>query len=241
MKKYLGFIDDTGVLSNDPNQRFFGLGLLKLENTAPFYEEMVRLKDRVVSLLPKLGKPFEFKFNDINKSNYGFYRDLVELYFTFPENYFCVLVLDKINPMVDIPKFFPSTWDAYISYSGLLVKKNIEAGNSICVIADFHQKPKVSTRYYESEIKNGNSDIFNVCMLESHASLYIQMVDVLTSSVVSDFRIRIDPKLQTNVLKREIVNLIRKKLGVDSLADGFTLTKPNYFSVWPFNPMKSKK
>jgi len=52
---------------------------------------------------------------------------------------------------------------------------------------------------------------------------------------------KIDPKLQTNVFKREIVNLIKKKLGVSSMADGFTLTKPNYFSVWPFDPTKSRK
>jgi len=34
MKKYFGFLDDAGVLEHDPSQRFFGLGLLKLEETA---------------------------------------------------------------------------------------------------------------------------------------------------------------------------------------------------------------
>jgi len=68
MVKYLGFIDDTGVLEKDPNQRFFGLGLLKLEETAPFYQEVTTLKDRVVSFLPNLRKPFEFKFNKFNKN-----------------------------------------------------------------------------------------------------------------------------------------------------------------------------
>lgn len=47
MKKYFGFLDDTGVLEHDPNQRFFALGLLKLEETAPFYQEVATLKDRV--------------------------------------------------------------------------------------------------------------------------------------------------------------------------------------------------
>ena len=30
MKRYFGFLDDTGVLDHDPNQGFFGLGLLKI-------------------------------------------------------------------------------------------------------------------------------------------------------------------------------------------------------------------
>jgi len=85
MVKYLGFIDDTGVLEKDPNQRFFGLGLLKLEETAPFYQEVTTLKDRVVSFLPNLRKPFEFKFNKINRSNYRFYYDLLEIIFHFPK------------------------------------------------------------------------------------------------------------------------------------------------------------
>jgi len=49
MKKYFGFLDDTGFLEQDPNKRYFGLGLLKLGETAPFCQEITRLKVRVVS------------------------------------------------------------------------------------------------------------------------------------------------------------------------------------------------
>lgn len=40
MKKYLGFIDETGVLSN-PKQRFFAIGLHKCEDNSTLLEELV--------------------------------------------------------------------------------------------------------------------------------------------------------------------------------------------------------
>lgn len=240
MTKYLGFIDDTGVLEKDPNQRFFGLGLLKLEETAPFYQEVTILKDRVVSFLPNLKKPFEFKFNKINKSNYRFYYDLLEIYFSFPKNITCIFVVDKMNINFDYPKYFISSWEAYIGYSKLLIKNNIGADDEICIIADFHQKPKSSNKYYETEVKGCNmSQIYNVCMIESHASLYVQMIDVLIGAVNFDCKNKFNKNIQTNKIKKGIVDYLKKKLGVTSLAQNITIHKPNYFSVWLFDPKKN--
>ena len=241
MKKYFGFLDDTGVLEHDHNQRFFGLGLLKLEETAPFYQEVATLKDRVVSFLPNLKKPFEFKFNKINKSNYRFYYDLLEIYFSFPKISTCIFVVDKMNTNFDFSKYFISSWEAYIGYSKLLIKNNLEANDDeICIIADFHQKPKSSNKYYETEVRSCNtSQIYNVCMIESHASLYVQMIDVLIGAVNFDFRNKFNKNSQVNKIKKGIVDYLKKKLGVNSLAQNITVHEPNYFSIWLFNPKRN--
>jgi len=241
MSNFLGFIDETGVLEEDPQQRFFGLGLLKIKNTSTFYEELVKLKQKVLCKLSRLKKPFEFKFSKINNSNYKFYYELIEIYFSFPDNHFCALVIDKRHPNFNMNKYFPNAWEAYIGYSRLLIKKNVHSDEKICILADYHSKPKASSKYYEVELikirRNYKNIVFNACMLESHASLFIQVVDVLLGSIVYEFKIR--NKLLSNKpnrRKKGLLNLIKKKLKTNNLAQNFTRNKPNYFSVWCFNP-----
>lgn len=201
---------------------------------------MFKIKQKAVTFLPNLKKPFEFKFNKINKSNYKFYYELIENYFLFPDNYFCIFIIDKMEKEFNFSEYFVSSWDAYIGYSKLIVKKNLKEKDNICLLADYHQKPVFSNKYYESEIKHCNtSQIYNVCMLESHASLFIQMVDVLIGSVAFDFKNSTCVNKKPNKLKKSIVDFVKKKLKVKTLSESFTKYDPNYFSVWKFIPNKN--
>jgi len=238
MTNLFGFIDETGVLSKDPNQRFYALGLLKIAETAPLYCELVLLRNRILSVMTRLEKPFEFKFNHINRTNYKHYRTLIDLYFSFPQAAFCSFVVDKEAPGFQLEKYFRDVWEAYIGYSRLLVHKNMASGDKVCILADYYSKPKASTKFYEVELAKpddkGNNPVFNVCMLESHASMYVQLVDVLVGCVVYDFRLQATPNVKANEFKKGLVELVRRKLSVDSLAGELTKNMPNYFSVWPF-------
>ena len=212
--KVFCFLDGTGVLDYDPNQRFFGLGLLKIKETAPFYQEVSTLKDRAVSFLTNLRKPFDFKFNKINKSNYKFYYDLLEIYFSFPKLSTCVFAVDKTNTNFDFSKYFISSREAYIRHSKPLIKNYLRKNDQICIIADSHQKPKSSNKYYETEIRSCNtSQIYNVCMIESHASLYVQMIDVLIGAVNFDFKNKFDKNIYTNKIKKRNNMLRREEIG----------------------------
>ena len=85
MSNYFGFIDETGVLHNDPDQRFFAIGLLKCEDTSALYEELRTLKNRAESKLDlerqTKGLPvkkgcFEFKFSSITPGRTSFIMNL---------------------------------------------------------------------------------------------------------------------------------------------------------------------
>ncbi len=238
MANLIGFIDETGVLQKDPNQRFFGLGLLRLESTAPLYEESCRLKNKILSKLTRLQNPFEFKFNGINSTNLSYYRDLLDLYFSFPRAAFTAFVIDKQSPKFQMEKFYGDIWEAYIGYSKLVITKNIGPKDRIFVLADYLSKPKASSKYYEVEVAgaklSGRHPVYNACMLESHASFFIQLVDVLVGSVVFDFRMKSQSGLVSNQCKLELVEFLRLKLGVNSLACKLTKNEPNRFTVWPF-------
>src|SRR4030042_1888409 len=160
MANYFGFIDETGVLHNDPDQRFFAIGLLKCEDTSALYEELRTLKNRVESKLDlerqTKGLPikkgcFEFKFSSITRGSHEFYYELINLYFKFAKLQFCSLIIDKANPGVKIEEVFPDTWEAYIGYSKMLIKNNMKPDDKICIVADFLGKPKTRNKYYEPE------------------------------------------------------------------------------------------
>jgi hypothetical protein len=240
MTKSFGFLDAGGVLENDPSQKFFGIGLLKVADTAALYEQLALLKSRSIAAMRDLKKPFEFHFSDINRTDFPYYRELIDLYFKYSGVRFCAFVIDKTDPAFHADHFFDSTWDALISYSKLVVEKNIDVDEDLCLIADYITKPNNSTRYYENELKlvrkNGRECVFNACLLESHASLYIQIVDVLLGVVLYDFKRQRDPDDFGNYYKNKIVDTMCERLGVKRLADSFTVYKPNYFSVWPFKP-----
>lgn len=246
MANYLGFIDETGVLHKDPAQRFFAIGLLKCEDTSALYEELRILKNRVESKLDlerqakglscKHGS-FEFKFSSITRTSHEFYYELINLYFKFARLNFCALVIDKNNPYIKIEQVFPDTWNAYISYSKMLIKNNISNNDRICIIADFLGKPKTSNKYYEPEVKTLPM-VYNATVLESHASLFIQLVDVMIGCIVFDFKRRRKTEAKFDVFKGKVCNFLKEKLEVETLAGSFTKYKPNYFSIWEFKPKK---
>lgn len=244
MSNYFGFIDETGVLHNDPDQRFFAIGLLKCEDTSALYEELRMLKNRAESKLdlerqtkglPAKKGCFEFKFSSITRGSHEFYYDLIGLYFKFTKLQFCSLVIDKANPGVKIEEVFPDTWEAYIGYSKTLIKNNMKPDDKICVVADFLGKPKTSNKYYEPEIRTLPT-VYNATVLESHASLFIQLVDVMIGCIVLDFKRNRQAERKADIFKGKVCDFLKGKLELQSLAGNFTKHQPNYFSVWEFNP-----
>lgn len=243
-KKYLGFMDETGVLHQESNQRFFALGLLKIADTSTLSDALQRLKNRSQDMLRKeaiqkgytpSSNQFEFKFNSITKSSYKMYYELIDLFFSFSNLSFSCLIFDKMNNHINIPAYFNNIWDAYIAYSKLLIKNNVNItnGESICIIADYLGKPKESPLFFEKEVGELEG-VYNVCMLESHAALFIQLVDVLIGCIAFDYKIFRGQTKQIDEYKMNVCLFLKKKLDKNSLEGNFTIQDPCYFNVWEF-------
>jgi hypothetical protein len=228
------FIDESGVLDNDPNQPFFALGLMLIEDTPEMTLELNNLKGQVLKAFPSLRKDFEFKFKNVTKGYQPFYENLIDVALSHPIK-ISVFVLDKTDPSIDVSKYFKTTWDAYISYSKLILKNNVKSKDTCIVIADQISKPGNQKKYLERELRS-MTIVHNAMMLDSYASAFIQVVDVLTGCVIHDFRKKKHPRLAADKVKRSLSKYLAGKLGVASLATGFTVTKPIYFNVWRFKP-----
>lgn len=239
MKKLFGFIDETGVLSNDPNQRFFALGILKLENTSSLFEEIKRLKDR-----NQKSKGFEFKFTGIKKnSDLKIHKELIDICLANPEFSFACIVVDKQNPNHTIDT---STWQMQLTLAKKHIKSNVKAGEKIAIIADYLSKPNSSDKYFEDELQKLNK-VFNACMIESDSSVFVQVVDILIGCIVYSYKIEHKLSATKNTPKGKLVQYIEDKLLLafknhnnssgtfrhnNKLCGGFTIFEPFHFNVY---------
>ena len=139
--------------------------------------------------------------------------------------------------------YFPTVWDAYLSYAKLVVTNSVDSDEEVCVIADYLGKPKKSPKYFESEIAAcvgtrgpAPGRVFNACMLDSCSSLSIQVVDLLLGGVRHAFLANSEPGVPGDANKNAISVRIKQHVGVPTLAAGFTSQIPHYFSVWELAP-----
>lgn len=268
MANYFAFIDESG---NSNQERFFGLGLLIINNDlGDFYDEMKSFYDKVADIarnnklvkiselrqqgdnqqlaeIAKSSKRFELKFKYINSTNNLIYKSLITKYFSFLNTRFCALVIDrnKINPYTKNDGQRINPWDAYIQQAAMLIANNLKNifPCKICVLADDLSRPSTVKKSFENSLadsirnrldkKGMNCEVFGVSRLESHASLMIQIVDILLGCVMYDYKkpaglvsIRLAGKQEI------VVSMLRNGLGTKSLAQNKTYHKPNYFSVW---------
>ena len=235
----IAFIDEAGVLGPG-SQRYFSLGLLKLQDTAALTEAVHLKYQRVRGRLGAASAGFEFKFNTVKDAGLPFFLKVVDAYFALPQSHFCAMVIDKKSPLFDWTKHSPSVWDAYIGYSQTLVRANTSPHESICVLADYLSKPRGNPKYYEREILGLNDDarmtgeVFNVCMLESHASLLIQVVDVLLGAGAYHVLRSEEPTKGTDPCKIVLAERVRAHLGWPTLAVSRLHAGPRHFRVWRY-------
>jgi len=119
-------------------------------------------------------------------------------------------------------------------YSKTLIKCNLKENENIAVIADYVDMPHGSTKYYERQL-NIVPGVYNTCRVESDASLYIQMIDVLLGCIVYDFKLQ--NKMMREDLenpKTKLLNYLKERYKTQILAKNQTIHKPNYLSIWLF-------
>ena len=220
------FIDETGVLSRDKRQPFFGLGLLRTADTAALSAELHALLQQARG---RIHPHFEFKFARIGRRSAWVYRELVDLLFSVPGLGFKAQVLDKRQPGFNPGRNYGGIWEAQIAYTRRLVDSALADGAYGVVIADHVTKPRESQRYFEREVRR-HPRVLNALMLDSNATLYVQLADVLLGLVVYDCKVRAGVAAP-NPVKQEIARHLAGRVGVSELCQTHTRPGPPYFGV----------
>lgn len=233
---YFAFIDESGTLAHDEDQRFFSIGLLLIEDTSRITQELSLIRNQAIAGLNAKGKGFEFKFNRITNRSRPFYELLIDTVLSHPVR-ICVLALDKTNPEIDYESRFKFTWDAYIYFVKHILKHNVKPEKPCIVLADYIHKPKKCSHYLETELKL-LPQVDNATMLESESANLIQLIDLLVGCVTFQFRRRENSSRSVNESKAAVSDYLMNKLDIATLAQDFSVQKPVFFEVWEYKLQK---
>lgn len=260
------FIDESGVLDEAAHrQPFFAVGMVKISDTSKISEKLMQLhydyfsvqKDRRNKLKKELAsKPrfllprdlnllllstrhHEYKFTHITPVTVEKYKSFIDTALEFPFE-FCALVIDKTDPLYR-PEIYKNYWHAYIKYAKTLCKGNRGSDESLCVIADYMNRPRDSDIYFEREI-NSLPGVFNTIRAHSETFALLQLCDLLLGSVIFQWKEQKGFMNQSNRAraKKEFVEHLINKFEIPNnkqvalpLAQHITINRPIYFNVWP--------
>lgn len=176
----LVFLDESGAIAND---RFFVVGVLKLERPSVLLRRIQRFRDREQWYS-------EFHFANVTKGRLELYKRLVDLLVREPGLAFDCFVADKdvANPV----DRFKTHWRAYERLAEQLLMGSIRPYEVVTVLADnYSTPPEVDFETTVTQRVNnrlGRLAIANMIRLDSKATDGLQVVDLLTSAVGFEFR-----------------------------------------------------
>lgn len=267
------FVDESGVLDESSvAQPFFAVGLLKITDTARITEQLImghydyfsgkrserkrmvadlqenpKILDAMeLNLLLASTRHIEYKFVNITPTTLERYKKFLDLAMQH-SFHFCALVINKTDPLFN-STIYKNYWHAYIKYTKLLCERNHGPEERLCVIADYMNRPKDSTVFFENELA-GLSCVFNALRAHSETFMLVQLVDVLLGSVVFQWKQQFGHVAKSSnraSAKAAFVSHLLSKLEIPTnktsdypLAQAITCNRPFYFSVWPLKPSQT--
>ena len=273
MNNYFAFIDESGILDESKNvQPFFAVGFLKILDTSIISEKLTQkhydyfsiqkekrkqflqdLRDNPkmftaedLNLLLVSTRHYEYKFTNITFTTLERYKSFLDTAWEFPLH-FCALIIDKTDPLFN-STIYKNYWRAYIKYAKLLCEKNCANEESLCVIADYMNKPRGEVMYFEREL-NSLQVVFNTLRSHSETFTLLQICDLMLWAVVFQWRQKNGFVKDSNraKAKKDFIDHLVNKLVIPSnkrseypLAQAITCNRPIYLSVWPLQLSQTK-
>jgi len=223
MKKTFVFVDESG---NNSQEDLFAIGcvFVPADKIGEYYDLLSRARSRILTTVNNKEKQltntlsqkdlinfykgrrrsYEIKFKNINQTVVKEYRSLLYAYFKCTDIRFVCFVTDKKDGNKFKGKSF---YDTYIKHLIKVLEVGIKNGEEIVLLPDnitISKKENYEKRVVK-DLKAKGKNIFGVHRLESHASLFIQISDLLTGAslhtVKNDFQ----------KYKSEISDLINSK------------------------------
>ena len=203
------FLDESGTRNSSGG--FFVVGFVKVRDLQTLDREIRHLRQTY-------GFHQEIHFSEIKNNKVRFYFELVEL-----------LASSDVRvggSVYDSSSSFSSekdTWQQQATMASRLIRGNINRGELVNVFVDLVQTPRGES--VAQSVKNDvNRSLGSRCVLEaydlnSEASDFIQLADVVASSIAYERRHGLIDPTRRNTPKARVAARLRRALELDSFDD----------------------
>lgn len=196
---------------------------------------------KIKELKVKHKNPTEIKWNKVSYSRMGFYKELIDLFFSNKIEFRCVLIKNKKK--IDNTEFNGGDHDLfYYKTAYYLLRSYTNPDTNIYKvwfdIKDTKGKYRLNkiSEVLRNEYKNESSPFTSFQHIRSHENQFIQLADFLIGAII--YRARDDIKCKSKV-KNEIIEFLENKTGY-SLNEG-TSPEEEKFNIFDFQLRTSPK
>lgn len=217
------FLDETGSLSS-PKDPFFTIGIIKMSQ--PYYLQSKIMYERNVRNFHD-----ELKFNTLSKNSIEFAKFAIGTLLDTRSIDFYSYTTKKGSWYYE-KNFKENQWVAYEKITLKLLEKALSKNEILILVADHVTTPK-DIKFEVNTKKNFNASkkrlaLAGAVRFDSKSNDLLQIVDLLIGSVTYDLKL-IEEVVPGSKVKIELVDYLKKNLGVASFADGFRNRNFNIF------------
>jgi hypothetical protein len=222
------FFDETGLL-NSRRDKFFGVGMIKIQKPEDLYLKMKTLRDTIAFY-------DELKWHDIYTRNAPVMNQFLDLFFDYGKARFSCYIFQKSD--LDLRKYFGGNlYSAYTSLAAMQIHRNLSDRESPILLMDDLSTP--ADFLFEKSVKKkvntslGRNAALGVCRLYSKGVELIQLTDLLLGAVCYDYKLKNGLITGPGLAKKSVLEHLKSKSGIED----FTVdVRTSDFDVWKFKP-----
>lgn len=219
------FFDETGLL-NSPRDKFFAVGMVKINKPEELYLPIKQLRD-------KFHMYDEIKWSNVQKRDLPFYKALIQLFTDHRTAKFSCYIFKKRE--LDLKEHFNGDlFVAYQSFAVMQVCANLtKAESAILVMDDLNTGELVLEQNIKRKInrKFDRNAVYGVCRLYSKGVELIQLNDLILGAIAYGLKVENGLIPDPGKAKLELLAHIKKAAGIKNTQDDLASSKVN---IWHF-------
>lgn len=177
--KTFTFIDESGVLNpTQDGKSYFGIGAFKHTKPTELLERLHPIYEGLRGALGKDDTRLEFSFKSTTSKSIKYDISFINQLDGDYDWEFNCLYFDANDESFIKPNNHVHRWENYVSFTKMLIKKNLWKSEETVVVADYQRKPRASNKRIEF-IEKDIPKVFNILQTDSHGVLPVQIADML--------------------------------------------------------------